>query len=83
MLCDVLIESDSRSMSTLSVWTVTEDETMSKRLLPLVFAGLAGLAEAGVVVEPVPYEIENPTGLDERRINMGLPPMAEYQRMVR
>ncbi len=58
MLCDVLIESDSRSMSTLSVWTVTEDETMSKRLLPLVFAGLAGLAEAGVVVEPVPYEID-------------------------
>lgn len=33
--------------------------------------------------EPTPYEIEDPAGLDQRRINMGLPPMAEYQRMVR
>ena len=31
---------------------------MSKTLLPLLFAGLAGLAEAGVVVKAVPYEID-------------------------
>ncbi|WP_068830720.1 dienelactone hydrolase family protein [Pseudomonas sp. BMS12] len=31
---------------------------MSKPLLPLLFAGLASLAEAGVVVKAVPYEID-------------------------
>lgn len=31
---------------------------MSKTILPLLFAGLAGLAEAGVVVKAVPYEID-------------------------
>ncbi|MDX5373059.1 MAG: dienelactone hydrolase family protein [Pseudomonadaceae bacterium] len=31
---------------------------MNKTLLPLLFASLAGLAEAGVVIETVPYEID-------------------------
>jgi hypothetical protein len=31
---------------------------MKKSLLPLAMLGLVGLAEAAVVVKPVPYEID-------------------------
>lgn len=33
--------------------------------------------------DPVPYQIESVAGLDERRARMGLPPMAEYERLVK